>query len=636
MSAPGDAAALSAAWPRPGVDDLTRALAPREGRLPVPRATQGNAWLTDAAASLTQGLLGRASAERGTPWPQPRASDAARFHRDGDRVRWEAAAFERQHRLSRAVLAALDEPSDLWLDEVTDGVLLLCEQSSWCWPAHDDAWSRRGSMLAVPEAPYLDLGAGEVLGQLAWIDHTLGAVLEERTPGLRARLHDEAQRRVFQPFLDRRDWHWLGLQGRVHNWNPWIHGNVIVGALALVPDPRACATLVATALEGLDRFLVALPDDGAVDEGYGYWWNGVCRALEALDLVRHATGGRHDALAQSPALAASVSFPHSLHLRGDWYVNPADATARDLDPRPWDALHRAALATGNRAAAAFARSHRAIIPDEAFGLGRLLRCLADAAWLAAGDAPPPLPGEVWFPSVEVFVAREHAGSPSGLALWVKGGHNAENHNHNDVGTVGVAIDGVPVVVDPGRPTYTAQTFGADRYSIWTMQSQWHSVPSIGGVQQAPGRVHAAASMAVSHHETHPGARLEIGGAYPLPVPCPWWRTATLHRDAGEVVVRDEWDAGAVAGQSVVHVMVAGTLRRTGPSSVEVQAIEGGGRVRIAVAEGSLEITTRPLDDPLLTEVWGERLTRLDLRTVDGSGVLEWRVSRCDERITTDG
>ena len=82
-------------------------------------------------------------------------------------------------------------------------------------------------------------------------------------------------------------------------------------------------------------------------------------------------------------------------------------------------------------------------------------------------------------------------SAAGLTLAVKGGHNGEHHNHNDVGSFVVASDGVPVIVDAGRPTYTAQTFGPDRYAIWTMQSGWHNVPVIGGREQLPGAAHAA-------------------------------------------------------------------------------------------------------------------------------------------------
>src|SRR5690606_3825060 len=108
---------------------------------------------------------------------------------------------------------------------------------SWCWPAHDDTAVRHASVLATVTDPFIDLGAGETVAQLAWLDHLLGGALDARYPGLRARIRHEARTRVFEPFLRRRDWHWLGLDSHVHNWNPWIHGNLLVAALRLLDDP---------------------------------------------------------------------------------------------------------------------------------------------------------------------------------------------------------------------------------------------------------------------------------------------------------------------------------------------------------------------------------------------------------------
>ncbi len=173
-------------------------------------------------------MLAAARADRDLPWPQTTASTWARVRRDGDRTGHEALVAALTHRTSRAVLAALADPDDpALLDVVADAVLLRCEQSSWCWPAHDD------TLVPDPARPVLDLGAGEVAGQLAWTDHLLGDRLDERWPGLRARLRLEVRVRVLDPFRQRRDWHWLGLDGDVHNWNPWIHGNVLTAALAL-------------------------------------------------------------------------------------------------------------------------------------------------------------------------------------------------------------------------------------------------------------------------------------------------------------------------------------------------------------------------------------------------------------------
>ncbi|KQQ05537.1 MULTISPECIES: heparinase II/III domain-containing protein [unclassified Rathayibacter] len=601
---------------------LARALPSPAASLPVAPATDREVWgPTGRADSATvHGVLARAEAERAAPWPQPLASQAARVHRDGNREEWESAAFERQRRLTRATVAAAHTLDDAWIDSVADGVQLLCEQSSWCWPAHDDTRERHGAVLATVSAPFLDLGAGEIAAQLAWIDHLLSDALDDRYPGLRARMRTEVRTRVIDPFLTRRDWHWIGLDGDVHNWNPWIHGNVVTAALRLLDGPDDTGVrgeTIALALDGLDRYVAALPSDGAIDEGFGYWWNGACRALETLDLLAVVTDGVLDPSARIEALRETVAFPHRSHLGGPWYVNFADGQARPARDQPWHALHRAAHRVGDSAAAAHAAWHRiagTAAASEVEGLGRLLRGMTDAAWLGATGAPP-LPRDVVLPSTQTLLARQSTGRADGLTLVVKGGHNGENHNHNDVGSFIVASDGVPVIVDAGRPTYTKQTFGPDRYDIWTMQSDWHNVPEIRGASQPAGETWAAADVTVQVTDAATSQELELAGAYDVEGLRSWRRRALLDRLGRRVQVLDEWDlapAGETSAPTSLHLLLAG----------EVSLHPGGARVvPLASAppvllrwpddiEASAEI--RPLDDPLLRDVWGPQLVRLTL------------------------
>ena len=69
-----------------------------------------------------------------------------------------------------------------------------------------------------------------------------------------------------------------------------------------------------------------------------------------------------------------------------------------------------------------------------------------------------------------MTARSRAASSEGLYVAAWGGHNAQSHNHNDVGNVLVFSDGQPVFVDAGAPTYTAETFSSKRYDNWSFQS----------------------------------------------------------------------------------------------------------------------------------------------------------------------
>lgn len=600
--------------------------APALASLPVPRAGDRAVWSAPVLDEPTlRGLRDRAEADRGAPWPVPTAKGFARYLRDGDRAEYEDVVFGREYRLTRAAVLAAVTLDETWIDEVVDGVVLTCEQSTWSLPAHDDCF-QRGAAVTDVTRPYLDLRAGDVAGQLAWIDHLLGEQLDARAPGVRARIRYEVDRRVLTPFVTRRDWHWLH---NVHNWSAWIHGNVLVAALALVEDEAARAKVVDLAVEGLERYVASLPEDGAIDEGFMYWWQGACRALEAFDI-----------LGLSPArLREVVSFPHRMHLGADWYLNFADGAARlTSDELPWCALHQAARRFEDADALAHAAAQRqpgAPVAREEQGLGRLLRALTDPRWVDAGRARSPLPRDVWLPSTQVLLARAESGTAAGLTLAIKGGHNDEHHNHNDVGTVIVALNGVPVIVDPGRPTYTAQTFGPDRYEIWTMQSSWHSVPEIRGTAQAAGPRFAARDVERHEDDHSSGLTLDLAAAYPRDDCTRWEREARLDRRDGRVHVTERWqsqpDVAAPGPEAPtrIHLILAGTVE-VAEGHAKVTAIEGAGALTIAwdPAHAHATATTRPLDDPWLTRVWGDRLTRLeiDVTLLDPAGALTWTVA----------
>lgn len=615
--------------------------------LPVPPASDRDAW---SAANLhpptLRALRDRATADLAAPWPVPLARGFARYFRDGDRDGYEQIVFARQRRLSRAAVMAATEvdPLDfdpLWIDEVADGVTLLCEQSTWCWPAHDDTFRRHGAVVPTVTEPFLDLGAGEVAAQLAYIDHLLAEQLDAHVPGLRARIRYEVDRRVLTPFVERRDWHWLGLDGDLHNWCAWIHGNVLVAGLSLMDDGPPRAHLVDLAVDGLLRYLGSIPPDGAIDEGYSYWWNGAGRALEALDVLRHATGSTPPL---DPAILASlretVAFPHRMHLGGGWYVNHADGPARPTTDQPWHVLHRAARQFGDVAAQSHAAAHRepdSPVANEDQGLGRLLRALTDPDWIAAapsasmGPSASPLPRDVWLPSVQVLVARPAAGTTAGLSLVVKGGHNNEHHNHNDVGSLIAALNGVPVLVDAGRPTYTAQTFGPDRYAIWTMQSAWHNVPEILDTAQAAGAGHAARDVTVHIGQNESWLTLDLAPAYPHPDIRQWRRTARLDRRDGRIRVTDSWSVRSGPPESGsprtrLHLLIAGEVR-TVPGRADITALDGAGLATLTwePADAPASITERTLDDPMLSDVWGERLTRIhiDVSELGPIGTITW-------------
>lgn len=602
------------------LDRLATLLVPGLGLRP---ASDRAAWagpdsLADPA-TLAEAVR-RADAVRGTDWAMTRATDAARYHLDGNRTAYERAAFDRIQRLAVAALAAAAEPTAERVGEVADGLWLLCEQSTWCWPAHDDAHERRGWVLPDVQAPFLDLGAGEVAAALAWTDALLGDLLEEQLPGLRERMRSEVDRRVLTPFLERGDWHWLGIDRPAHNWTAWIAGNVLVASLAFEADPLRRAQQVRLAVAALGRFLDVLPPDGAIDEGYSYWWQGAARALEALDVLRDATGGALDA-ARLPLLRDLVAFPHRMRLGHGWVASFSDASPRaDGEGNPWHVLHRWGVLVGDADAAGLAAQARvdatgARLPavdlsaqPPGLGVGRVLLGAGDPAWRDAEAGRVPLAPSVWLPSTQILLTRA-ATDERGLAMLVKGGHNGEAHNHLDVGTVSLAVDGVPVVVDLGRATYTAVTFGPDRYTEWHIGSAWHCVPAPAGATQRVGA--AAAAREVVPDEDDAGLRMDLAQVYDGVA---HWRRHARRVSADLVEVSEDWRLSEPGAEPTrIGWVLSGAVRMDGEDRVVVRPRAGERHLVIEVPAGATAtLVERELTDPYLRAAWGEQITRLDL------------------------
>ncbi|MEV5965784.1 heparinase II/III family protein [Kribbella sp. NPDC051952] len=565
-------------------------------RVGVPELAERATWST-RDRSAVQAILAEAEADRLQPWPHTLLSDYARFWRDGVRTAYEDPAGELRRRTSTAVVAAVLTADQAYVDQAADGLLLLCEQTTWCWAAHESFATERQEVLGDPDQPYLDLGAAETGQILAWADLVLGSALDQRVPGLRRRLRAEVRRRVIQPFRTDRRWHWLGLTGHLSNWTPWIHGHILAAALFLEDDAEIQREVVDLVIEGLDRYLESLPADGGCDEGYSYWWNGPARLVEALEVLDRITDGAFAPWSCTP-LAELARYPQRMALGDGWYVNVADGSARPNPNQPWHILHRWGRRNDDAGVMAQAAAHRDQPIAPAVGLGRALVGLTDDVWWASAKTSLPLPRSTYLADLQLLVVRETAGSSRGLTLAIKGGHNNENHNHNDVGSFIAALDGVPVLIDLGQPTYTALSFSDRRYEHWVVRSDWHNVPLLNGQEQSAGADYRATDVVATENSL----ALGLSGS-----PCR--RVATL--DAGVITIADEWE-----GTAEQHFVLAGTPLDQQPDRLVVQTLADG-RVDLTWTGGAGRVEQRLVDDDLLASVWGPAVHRLVI-PVDGT------------------
>jgi hypothetical protein len=196
---------------------------------------------------------------------------------------------------------------------------------------------------------------------------------------------------------------------------------------------------------------------------------------------------------------------------------------------------------------------------------RLLRAYAYGTLPAAEFKPRK---KIWLDGIGVAVTREYESADKGLYLAFKGGHNAESHNHNDVGSFIVFSDGEPTLIDLGVGEYTRKTFSPDRYTISSMRSDHHHLPSFNGFCQKAGRAYEARNYL--YNEANGGLEIDVTGAYPEEAGLEsYTRHAVL--DEGKITVTDKFTLKE-GGNAVFHL-----ITREEPKSLSQNSFEINGR-----------------------------------------------------------
>ena len=126
----------------------------------------------------------------------------------------------------------------------------------------------------------------------------------------------------------------------------------------------------------------------------------------------------------------------------------------------------------------------------------------------------------------------------GLYCTIKGGHNKELHNQNDVGHFTIFNNCEPIIIDAGMGEYSNKAFSDERYSVWFMNSKYHNVPYIGGIEQKDDDYKFGAKML---DRTEYSLTMDIAPAYGDDSIRHWVRSMKYDRDASEYVVDEYYE-----------------------------------------------------------------------------------------------
>ncbi len=561
------------------------------------------------------------------------------FNRSGDRNVMQAPMDRNNQAFNLLMYAELAEGKGRFLDRIADGVYFYSSLPSWVLSAH--LVRQQGKRpTADREDQLIDLGSGRISAMLAYCHHFFKEELDKLDPCLDRDLCRALDHNILQPFLDegkeKANW-WLGFNEKmVNNWNPWCNSNVLLTFLLVEEDQARLDSAVARSVRSVDLFLDAVKDDGCCEEGPAYYGEAAGKLHDWLQMMHDASGGAFDAFSL-PKVRRMAEYESRADIGGGYVANFADApgTSRCAGDLVWrfgnavgsEELQEYGLyCMFDKGASRFdiplGDPHDAFRGMESMRNVRKMKAVTDsleerAAREGADKMLARLRGRVpattWYPQTEVAFIR----TEDGCFVGMKGGHNEESHNHNDLGNFIFYKNDVPMVLDAGSPTYTRQTFSSERYSIWCMQSQWHNVPHINGTGQKEGRKYAAANTSFTEKGSSRTFRTELQGAYPEEAACTRLerRIRVSERKGGcQVTVTDTYAVSERKAPDNEYLLVKGdVVLKDNTATVTAD----GQQVTITFSRNlTASVEEKPLDDPRHYNVWGPSLHRIVLRSAD--------------------
>lgn len=521
---------------------MIQQITPTKEFKPYPAYADRTAW-NNLPQDIKSSYLAKAKELKDCEWESLPAVRYMDFLRNGNRTRYQDLYFGRRQKIFNLMMAECIEGAGEYIDDIINGIWLLCEETTWVVPAHNNQHqSNNPCELCDIESPvYIDLFAAETGSLVSWVYYFLAEEIAKQSPLVKRRIELEMERRILTPYLQYLDYGWMGLNHErpVNNWNPWINSNMLTAYLVFAGVyPKLCEQGVPKTIKSINRFLHFYVEDGGCDEGPGYFNVAGASVLDYIEELGWITDV--DYLYQQPLIKNMAAYIYKVYIGGGYFVNYADAAPKVIPSV--DLLARTGKKIGDNnliGAATHLREHG----RKETGLehrSTLFRILGNYFVSSAqGDFIPPKVS--WFNGIQVVTARDNEGSLDGLFFSAKGGCNDESHNHNDIGNFLVYCGGTPAIIDAGVETYTKFTFSSTRYDLWTMQSCYHNTPTINGADQLAGIDYRAKDVTFLSENDSTSLSMDIGAAYPEQAGIKYYKREFLFRHGESITVTDKYE-----------------------------------------------------------------------------------------------
>lgn len=457
------------------------------------------------------------------------------YFETGNRLEYEKIYFGRREYLTVFGLAAV-----LYKDEKPEVIFQVLEsvlnEPTWVLPAHGSRQHFEGKKHTI------DLFAAETAGSLGEIIYLMAENMyasagkrsdatdrkegravysEERYIAVCKHFFKEVKKRIFDVFLSKSPCDWW--ENASMNWSAVCSGNVGIGAYYVKRLQNILAenlsgntadkniikilsddeydSIMNRVTESMICYLKSMGNDGACSEGVGYYKYGMEYFLKFYEILRDE--GRQENIDKIGDFHNVALFLQKVYLGCGNSVNFSDCLLKNkmkigilcMLSSIYDDV-KIDEDFVNEDSLRFDTELMEILGGEE--CHRWLGAYSDYIWVKKyGEKLKPdcynfkgvgiKESYSIFKETQWYIKRWNKGT----CFYIKGGHNDESHNHNDVGSFGYILNGEEILCDLGSGEYTKDYFGDGRYDILCNSSKGHNVPVIDGLYQKAGKMYCA-------------------------------------------------------------------------------------------------------------------------------------------------
>lgn len=403
------------------------------------------------------------------------------FLKNGNRTEFQDKYFMRRTFLSICAILVIIYPDETkYISDLEEMICRICNEYSWQLPAHrpKDNWNRRDD---------IDLFAAETGLYLAEIKYMLK---DKLNPIIVDRITMELEWRILKSYETHTFW-WEELKS---NWASVCSGSV--GSVFLYENTERFEKISHRISDCMENYLNGINDEGSTSEGAGYWSYGFSFYTLYHDILRRHTDGNIDGF-KNDKVKKSAGFLTNLYFDEDNIVLFSDAAQGTKYPI-WLLV--------------FLNNEYGIaLPPKSkgdFSLDRFSSAIRSIMYYdKVGNFDTVASGKIYYKELQWYIEKNPV-----YGFAIKGGNNAEEHNHNDIGSFMVVHNKRVILSELGVGEYTADYCGENRYTCLETSALGHSVPIINDVFQIQGKEYYG-NMTVKDNSV----RVDMSKAYPIDI-----------------------------------------------------------------------------------------------------------------------